>query len=419
LIVDGYPGRAASSVFEAFARKQRGTYRVVHSPEAEALTPYENWSGVSTAALGYDLENARTIVSFGAPMLDGWGTPGRFTRLWAEQAAGEADPDLRLVQIEPSLSRTAARAWKWIAIHPEGETALAAGMARVLLEEHLVRASGPMPSLSLAQCAEQSDITTDAIRELARLIAAHPPVVAIAKDDNPAVAALNVVLGSVGTKGGIVLKSKHAKSHPAGESEIRSARAVLIDSSVPWDFVPPTDAEIFRFATWDGGTSKADWLLPAPGLFEDLTDIPTAPTSAVETYAVAPSLVKAPPAVESAAEFLRRTDPSLITIENIIHHRCEDLFRQRVGTLHGKEDVQVAKIASAQKLEEQLRSEAVWAGEPQRATGLRFELKEWPVDARSLPSRTWSDWPAPVMPALASKLYQESNLRELPERRNA
>ncbi len=73
-----------------------------------------------------------------------------------------------------------------------------------------------------------------------------------------------------------------------------SARAVLVDSSVPWDFAPQTDAEVFRFAAWDGGSSKADWLLPAPGFLEELTDVPTAPTSAIETYAVAPSLVKTP-----------------------------------------------------------------------------------------------------------------------------
>ena len=81
----------------------------------------------------------------------------------------------------------------------------------------------------------------------------------------------------------------------SAEAVIPSARAVLIDSSVPWDFVPQTDAEVFRFAAWDGGSSKADWLLPAPGFLEELTDVPTAPTSAIETYAVAPESVKAPP----------------------------------------------------------------------------------------------------------------------------
>ena len=266
LIVDGYPGRAASSLFETFVRKRGGTYGIVFGQESKALTPYEAWTGVPTTALGYDLENARTIVSFGAPLLDGWGSPGQFTRLWAERAAGMSDAQLRLIQIEPSFSRTAARAWQWVTIRPGGETALAAGIARVLLEEQLVRARGPMPLVTVAESAEQSQISTSAIRDLARTIVARPPALAIANDDNPAIAALNVVLGAVGTPGGIVPRSKQAKSQVKVEREIHSVRAVLIDSTVPWDFVPQTDAEVFRFAAWDGGSNKADWLLPAPGL---------------------------------------------------------------------------------------------------------------------------------------------------------
>ncbi|MGB8582111.1 MAG: hypothetical protein WCD47_14920 [Candidatus Sulfotelmatobacter sp.] len=420
VIVDGYPGRAASTLFASFVEKRDGMYRVVAGAETQALMPYETWSGVPAAALGYDLENVKTIVSFAAPLLDGWGNPGGLPRLWAERAAGAADPDLRLIQIEPSLSRTAARAWRWSAIHPSGEAALAAGIARVLLEEQLVGARGPMPLLTLAESAEQSGLSTDAIRDLARLIVVRPPVVAIANDDNPAVAALNVVLGAVGTRGGILLKAKHAKSYVSAEPLIPSARAVLIDSTVPWDFVPETNAEVFRFAAWDGGSSTADWLLPAPGFLEELTDVPTAPTSVVETYAIAPSLVKASPELQSSSQFLGLADPNLVKVEGVIHSRCADLFRQRAGTLRGREETPIAKIASAQKLEEQLRSGAVWIGEPQHQDRLRCKLSQWPADETSArrPLNSWATWRTPVLPPLASKLYQESNLREPAERRN-
>ena len=173
VIIDGYPGRAASSVFETFSQQRNGSYRVVFSPETRALAPYEAWSGVSANALGYDLDNAQTIVSFGAPLLDGWGAPGRFTRLWADRAAGNADPQLRLIQVDGSLSRTAARAWRWVPVQADSEAALAAGVARVLLEEHLVSARGPMPSLTLADAAIRTGLTTDAIRDLARTMVAR------------------------------------------------------------------------------------------------------------------------------------------------------------------------------------------------------------------------------------------------------
>jgi hypothetical protein len=214
------------------------------------------------------------------------------------------------------------------------------------------------------------------------------------------------------------VRSKRGKSHLSADADIPSARAVLIDATVPWDFSPQTDAEVFRFAAWDGGSSQADWLLPAPGFLEELTDVPTAPASALETYAVAPGLVKAPPAVMSAAQFLGSFDSSLSTTERIIHARCEELFRGGSGTVIGQEMTPLAKFASVQKFEEQLWKGAVWVGEPPHAESLRCELREWPAAAPAAHPETWSSrWREPVLPPLASKLYKESTLREPPEKR--
>jgi len=389
---------------------------VVLGQEAQALAPYETWSGVPTGALGFDLENAQTVVSFGAPLLDGWASPGRFSRLWAQRAAGQPDPQLRLVQVEASLSRTAARAWQWVTIPAGTAAALAAGLARVLLEERPVSARGPMPPLTLAQAAEQTGLSTGAIHDLAKTIVARPPVVAIAANDNPAIAALNVVLGAVGTTGGIVQRSKQAASYVSADAVIPSVRAVLLDSTVPWDFVPQTDAEIFRFAGWDEGSTRADWLLPAPVFLEEVSDVPTAPASAIETYAIVPGLVKAPPEVASAAQFLGSMDSTLITVEKLIHARCGDLFHAGKGTLQGSEAVPLAKVASVEKFEEQLRDGAVWAGGPPNYGGLRCELKEWPATPYSPRPSAWPAGLIPVLPPLATKLCQESGLRKASKR---
>lgn len=420
VVIDGFPGRAASFVLESFAQRQHGSYRVVVGPETRALKPYESWSGVPASALGYDLENAQTVISFGAPLLDGWGAPGRFTRMWAERAAGQSDPQLRLIQVDPTFSRTAARAWQWISIRPGSESALAAGLAAALLEQKLVPARGPIPSASVEAAAGQTGLTADILRELARTTAAHMPAVAIAADQNGSVAALNAILGAVGRPGGIVRRSKDSVAHAAAEPAISNARAVLIDSSVPWNFIPETSAEVFRFAAWDGGSSQADWLLPAPGFLEELADVPVAPTAAVETYAVAPALAKPTSDVQSVAQFLAALEPSLIPADKIIHARCENIFRARQGNAYGDEITPVAKFASAQKLEEQLWKGAVWVGEALPPGGIRCELKEWP--AASDPAAAENSpafWPAPLLPPLASKLYNESSLRDTPGRRTA
>jgi Molybdopterin oxidoreductase/Molybdopterin oxidoreductase Fe4S4 domain len=421
VIIDGRPGRSASSVLSSFAEKSGGSYRVTVSPETRAFLPYESWSGVPSNSLGYDLENARTIVSFGAPLLDGWGIPGRFTRLWAERAASTNDPHLRLIQIENSLSRTASRAWKWINIRSGSESALAAGLARVLIEEKLVAARGPMPEVMLSELAVQSGINESQLRELARAIVENPPVLGIANDQNPHIAALNVVLGAVGVRGGIVCKSKGAEKYVSADGEIDGARAVVIDSSVPWDFAPETDAEIFHFAAWDGGYAKSQWLLPAPGFLEELTDVPSAPTSATQSYAVAPQLAK--PAFEaySAAQFLGRIDPSLPTLEAVIRGRCERIFRERSGNLYGKEITPITKFDSSQKLKAELEAgNAMWIGDPTSLPGVRCELKNWPTAIIAESRQNWvSTWNAPVLPPLATKLYRESNLRDETDGRTA
>lgn len=418
VVIDGYPGRAASSIFQAFAHKQRGSYRVVRGPEMRALIPYETWTGAPASSLGYDLENTKTILSLGAPLLDGWGTPGRFHRFWAEHASGMQNPDVRLIQVEPSLSRTAGRAWRWIWIREGSENAFAAGLGRALIEQKLVPAHGPLPPMSLADAAVQTGLSADAFQSLARTISEQTPTVAIGRDYSPSIAALNVLLGSVGEKGGIVRRSRDSEIYESPDAPISNARAVLIDASVPWDFVPQSDAEIFRFAAWNGGPTKSDWLLPAPGFLEDLTDIPSAPTSSIETYAVAPQMLKPVTEVKTAVQFLNAIDSSLPSVDKVIDGRCNDLFRKRTGSVIAQNSVPLTTLSSAQKLKEQLVAGAVWEAESPVSGKLQCELKEWPNQNGPAASENWAAaWPAPVLPPLASKLYIESSLRENPDRR--
>jgi len=80
--------------------------------------------------LGYDLEQADFIMGFGAGVLDGWGSPAR---VFKAHSAWK-DHDVRMVQAEPRLSSTAARADLWLPVKPGTYGALALGIARVVLE---------------------------------------------------------------------------------------------------------------------------------------------------------------------------------------------------------------------------------------------------------------------------------------------
>lgn len=82
--------------------------------------------------VGYDLENADFILSFGAGMFDGWGAPVRMLRLH-----GNRNKTRTIVQIDPRLSDTAANADQWIGVNPGTEGALALGLAYVIILESL------------------------------------------------------------------------------------------------------------------------------------------------------------------------------------------------------------------------------------------------------------------------------------------
>ena len=85
------------------------------------------------ARAGFDFENCDFVLSFGSGIIDGWGSPVRMFKsnsLWMESGT-------KVVQIEPRLSNSAAKADKWIPINPGTEGALALGLAHVIIKESL------------------------------------------------------------------------------------------------------------------------------------------------------------------------------------------------------------------------------------------------------------------------------------------
>ncbi|MGD8990861.1 MAG: molybdopterin-dependent oxidoreductase [Desulfobacterales bacterium] len=82
---------------------------------------------------GFDIANADFVLSLGSGLIEGWGSPGYMFRAKSEflKAGGRMD------QVEPRLSKTAAKADHWISINPGTEGALALGLAHVIIKEQL------------------------------------------------------------------------------------------------------------------------------------------------------------------------------------------------------------------------------------------------------------------------------------------
>ncbi len=88
----------------------------------------------ATGRTGYDVENADYILSFGSGIVDGWGSPVRMFRA----ASHWKVKNIPVVQVEPRLSNSAAKATRWVPINPGTEADLALGIAAVMVEGNLV-----------------------------------------------------------------------------------------------------------------------------------------------------------------------------------------------------------------------------------------------------------------------------------------
>lgn len=194
--------------------------------------------------VAYDLENARYILSFGVPLVDGWSAPVRQMRALAQVRQGAPGHRGKLVQIEPRLSPTAARADEWIPIHPGTEGALALGLAHVLVadllfdrrfveqhtfgfqdwtdeagRQHLGFRTLVLREYTPAAVAEITGVPPETIRRLAHEFAIFGPGVALgprtghprAVETAGAIHALNALAGSVDRAGGALV----ARSAPA------------------------------------------------------------------------------------------------------------------------------------------------------------------------------------------------------------
>jgi anaerobic selenocysteine-containing dehydrogenase len=178
----------------------------------------------------FDLERANYILSFGADFLSTWVSPTRWNRGYGEfrQGAGRTRRGI-LVQVDPRFSMTAATADKWVPIRPGMEGHLALSLAQVIISENLQAPGVTVAGLTGLDAFRPEAVADrlglpeglggvsapEFIRSLAREFAdpRNRPSLAIGGGEAAAhsnglfnleaIYALNYLVGSVGTPGGI------------------------------------------------------------------------------------------------------------------------------------------------------------------------------------------------------------------------
>jgi len=85
------------------------------------------------ATPGFDVKNCDYILSFASGLIEGWGSPV----FMFQGKSALVQNGGKMGQIEPRLSKTAAKSDKWVAIKPGTEGALALGLGHVIISEGL------------------------------------------------------------------------------------------------------------------------------------------------------------------------------------------------------------------------------------------------------------------------------------------
>ena len=175
--------------------------------------------------VGFDLEHADFILSFGSGLLDGWGSPVRVFRAVSQRSQRGAE----VIQIDSRLSNTAAKSDRWIAINPGTEGVLALGMAHIIIARFLYNQefiSQFAAGFDAFKKIVMADYTPDAvagitgvapgiIAELAEKFSQAKRPVALcgrgrgvvpgALSESMAVVALNALVGGINQDGGLRL----------------------------------------------------------------------------------------------------------------------------------------------------------------------------------------------------------------------
>jgi anaerobic selenocysteine-containing dehydrogenase len=173
---------------------------------------------------GFNVSDSDFILSFGSGLIEGWESPVYMFR--GKSALKEKGG--RMGQIEPRLSKTAAKSDQWIAVKPGTEGALALGLANVIITEGLFKkdfVENHTAGFAEIKKLVSDGYSPDAVAKITGLDASV--IVALAKDfavarrplaicgrgagTNPgslqdflAVHALNALVGSINRDGGIV-----------------------------------------------------------------------------------------------------------------------------------------------------------------------------------------------------------------------
>jgi menaquinone reductase, molybdopterin-binding-like subunit len=473
-LLDQQPERVLSEYYQEFVRHlPNGLYLQPPARECMTIVRIKEMLDSADASWGLEYEQARTLLSFGAPLIDGWGTPGRIIRMLNDRKAN----GLRLIQVESRQSRTALKADRWLPIRPGTEAILALGIAHIIISEKLYPAgiekaaadftdyAKMIGEFTPAAVAETTGINSSDIIATARELAQSGPAIVIAgcdpaggplgKSAETAIAGLNLLIGSVGRQGGVISRrpipgsgKSDSKARQLADVPDGSIRLLIMDASesgyaFPWKLLErklvSQDALVVSFSAHVSGSAAfADYIIPTPAHLESLQEALGPSDSTRSTFSLSPPLLPAVNGTREPVEIIGKLAQAtglsnfrILSMTDLLKERVRSIHQAKSGTLFSFSNAEVksvAEIASEDQLWKAFNEGATWIdAETDQRQPDRFRLLALSHDDRN----KWVDEvrrkaapPLMLMPVgyrasitegqispVLSKLYQESELR--------
>jgi anaerobic selenocysteine-containing dehydrogenase len=338
-----------------------GSPNLAFSPQADDTLALAAWALTGQQEVGFDLAGANYIISFGTPLLEGFGAPVAVRKAFVEWKKNKAT----LVQVEPRCSVTASQADLFLGCKPGTEALVALGLAAIMVEQGLVDESAAgaqgmaefkallAKEYAPKKVAELSGVPVEKLIQVAKAFAKNPKALAVCGPgpggdpgrlgDFLAVLALNALKGNLGKPGGLVARKPlglKALGEPisvdkprldGGKKGMKPASALALakaalagqpykvnmllvaggnpayagpQAGVMGEFLSAVPFVVAITPLLDETAALADLVLPANTFLEAWADCRTPYGSPVSSYGVARPLVKPYPEAKSVGDTL-------------------------------------------------------------------------------------------------------------------
>jgi anaerobic selenocysteine-containing dehydrogenase len=463
-ILDMRRGRSLSCAWRALAAGlPRGVVIPAPGREEASFNALTAMSG-DARRFAADLESAEMIVSFGAPLLEGWGS-GQLLRRLANGA------EIRLVQVQPTQSATAEAADRWIPAKPGSEAAIALAIGHVLVSEKLVtsdaiariadfdRYSALVEPFSPSLVAALAGVDAESIVATAREMAASRRCAVLAGEEpgqgplgataQTAILGLNLLLADPAVVP--ATEAIHPFDSPlAPLTEIDdvpdgSVEVLIIDASdgelpLPWSLVERTlqpNARVIAISPYlAGAAARADIAIPAPAFLESIQELTTPADAVSPRFAVTAALRKPIEGATDPVALIRSISQSasiplpegFSTSEELIRARSARIHAAGKGFILGTDGTRrdLRELASADDFWTAIADGGRWEGEAAQITKAKYTMlsgrgeelatsatarPEKPGFVALLPRGVRDVGSTAVVSPVMTKLYQESGLR--------